>query len=593
MNKHTNEEIIFNVEPGLNYHVVTLQLAMPSNAVLVHPMADKLYTSCIHNGLEQWGSHDLVDIGLEALLGLHALPFEITCQSHQLANGLLKGRELPNHVVRGLSLADGSVQLDLAFERWGQLHGLVVIAEGDLTQKVRDLQRIQNELPRRLWLRIAVLSPHNAVLVRARQAGFLAINSGTQQGSNLLWDWLQRKVPPPGWPDFQRTQVKAHLDKVQGTRGDGPPLAVCLGTDPSSTLISLCTHKPQKAWICYDASTPDVEKVALRLKFCIDKLPVGHVEFVRTNFLGRGIFDVINKGIQNLGGPVRVDITPGTKSQGCALARIPGVEVWSLHGDVGEARCLSNIGHAPLVLQAPDILTQAFVSGGVLLAGGGAGRDASNLQGQEDFLALLARFLAHYVEEQRCKSITLNNLSCSHGSLQRKDGYIEVRFNSETKRGTLRSSGGYWFERVVASAFKAVGADEVRYGIKWRWTSNLPIRGLIGQSQRHSGRLNRTVSEPHMTEVDVLVRFKHRFVAVSCKSGKRPTTAVAKREIEAVAKSMGRFCIPVLIRPLLSDQRVDESLKAPKGAALLDLRYIADPQKLEGALQRKFAVFRG
>lgn len=575
-----SRDVIFNSGPGFNFHVVTLQQALPPEAYTLYPLAGRLCLRALNEmGQEIWRDLAPVDIALEPLLRLHGISFKIEGWCSPYLHRKLKGQHMDKAIVKGLRLDNANVTFDLAFERFGELHALVSLTEGDDKQRVRDLQRISNEL-RGLRPRIAVFSPLPDALARARAARLQAINSNSEPGLKSLSRWITRQVPIPGHeepPATGGTHTRTILGG-KGRGGSGKPLAVCLGKDASATLISLCTHRPQHAWVFYDAETPAVVEVGRRLFEQLRYIPVGIVQMIPTDIMGRGITDAVAHE-HAAGKELRADITPGTKSQGCALARIPEAELWSLHGDQGEARCLSVQTQRPLALQAPDILTQAAVVGGRLR---NKGHPADR---REDFLQLLARFLARYVEEQGVDRIQLRDLiQCRNGELRVTKDSVKVRLDGSQRQGEVKTVGGYWLEMLTAHAFLSAGADQARYGVKWSWPEGIEAK-LRSREQTF-----RTFKD----DVDVLARFQHSFVAASCKAGRVEGRGPACREIEAIAQAgMGRFCVPVLVQPRIQDRAIDLSLKDPRRAALLDLRYLADPQKLHEAIYQKIHSLRG
>ena len=580
LNENPTQQIVFNAQPGLNAHVVIFAQALPEGAIFLHSMVDKLYTCQIVQGQEQWRKINHVDVGLKTLLDLYDIQFRTTGDFSDLIRKVFK-EDIPPNVSRGLEFSGTQIGFDLAFEKAGFFFGLKAIWGEDYLQEIRDLRRIQNEL-RGLQPQIAVLSPKDSILARARKAKFLAINSWTKPGRRRLEKWIKRETPTPGLETSSKILLsqKPLQEVFSGRGGRRRPLAVCLGDDPSATLISLCTHKPKRAWVFYDSTTQLVMEVAHRLKDEINNLPVGEVKFLKTDYLGRKISTA---RFDNLNNRIRVDITPGTKAQGCALARIPNAEIWSLRGDLGEkgeANCISN-PNKKLNLWAPGILSQARCCGGALVGGG---RSRKSLQSKKSFWALLAQFFLRYIDEGG-KEIGLHHLECRNGYLKPEDKFIEVKLDNQIQKCSLSKrdrQGGFWFELLVANAFLSAGASEVRCGVKWDWPEGINI-----ELPSEKSRTFRTF----MNEVDVLARFNHRFIAISCKVGAKTTIAQPRREIEAVSRAgMGRFCIPILAlsRPNVLDNIINESIESNRGSVVLDLRYMASPEVLCSTLERIF-----
>ena len=541
-------------------------------------MFGTIYIRQLKDGQEAWEKINTVNFGFKALLSLYGIEFEQDREKiHPLIHKLVE-LNLMTQAVRGLKLGEASIWFDLAYEKGGFLYVLKVVDDGreEMLQEMRDLIRINNEL-NELQPRIAVLTPHEHVLARARREKFIAINSKSPQGRERLEKWMRQSVPPPGGqfeqppqeiPPFVKTATAP--PPVEGCGGNGLPLAVCLGNDASVTLVSLYTHKPKQVFLFYDINTPPVAEAARRLIDRINQIPVGKVELNETDILGRKIASTLTSKRSATNEPLRVDITPGTKAQACELIRIPNAEIWEISGDTGRANRISDSSDKSLPLEVPDILTQAYCVGGNLQDIGG---NLQEFEEQKDFLELLTQFYSRYVRENECKYITLTNLDCRGGTLRIfNDGQIEVKLDGNRQNGFFpRQYGGYWFEIMAANAFLSAGADEVRHNVKWDW----PQHGQLGGT---------------MDEVDVIARFGTRFLAVSCKAGKNVSIAKARREIEAVAKSkLGRFAIPILVRPFVKDQGIiRRSLQSRNEAHGLDLRYIETPHKLRSTLGQIF-----
>ena len=193
LDKEPNQQIIFNAQPGLNAHVVILSQALPESSIFLHSMVDKLYTYQTIEGQEKWKEISHVDIGLKSLLDLYDIQFRTTEDFSNLIRRVFT-EDIPLNVSRGLEFSGTQIGFDLAFEKAGFFFGLKVIEGKNSLQQIRELQRVQNEL-RGLQPQIAVLTPQDTILARARRAKFLAINSRTGPGKkSTRIDFLTKKV---------------------------------------------------------------------------------------------------------------------------------------------------------------------------------------------------------------------------------------------------------------------------------------------------------------------------------------------------------------------------------------------------------------
>lgn len=565
---HRPESVVFNAGPGLKTLVVMIARSLPPEATLLHPLDDRLYVVQRAAGREVRTSLGPRLIGLEALLELAGVEYRTGVAIPDVVSGALARAGLENRtdLVRGLTVKGRtrSLQLALAYEQAGFLHGLVYVGGRDRLKRQREgrhLQNVPQEFPH-LSVRLTVLSPSESIRRRAAAEGMGTINAESDRLAEEIRSWAARRARSPILPQQVEGPAAASLvlSSAQGRGGEGPDLVTFLGPDPSATLISLCTHRPRRTWIALDQGSAVVLEKARLLQENARSLPVGSVTFVPTDILGTGLEGALT-AVGGLTQPTRVDITPGTKAQGCALGRLPGVELWSLRGHRGDAASISHPENPPIPLEGPDVLTQARLRGGTVQVGPGQ----EEIRAQGKFYALLAQFLLRYAVEHPEEAVTLRNMRCRDGEVSLN---VRVRLDDREATGAIPVGSGLWWERVVAHAFLAAGADEVFCGVRWEWAEESSIRD----------------------EVDVVARFGHRFVAVSCKSGERHPVRRTIAEIEAVAYScLGRFAVPLVVCPILEDER-SEQLEGGQGAVVLGLRHVADADLLGKTLQKLFEL---
>lgn len=572
-------EIVFYADPGLKFQVVQAYFRYFNTATLLHADAEKLRMCRLEGGRERWEELESVDLGLEQLLALHEMMVVPGSSSlHPTLQRCLEEQHLlplpplirknPRFMMRdGWEIAPFA----LTYECRGWLYGLAVVdptTPEERLHQMRDLISLAAKGLQGLQPRVAVLSPDEYALQRAREGRLLPIRCQTRDGKKRLEAWVAGNPPLPGRVPLKTALPSGSfsLPSTQGQGGSGPPLVGCVGADPSATLLTLVTHRPKRALIFYDHQTLLIQEIAARLHQEMGSLPVGSVEFIPTDHLGRQVLKRLE--LEAKKPPHQLNITPGTNAQGCALARVALIkkwELWSLNTQAGQAQCLTHPNKCPLPFGAPPLLTQARVVGGPL-HDEGKEIEAADRKG----LRLLARLLAFWLHATPNASIPWHDLSTFWSPLGSIDRNGWVRFQEEKAKVRIDRVGGYWFEFLVGAALLDAGADEVRVGVKWQW----PKR-----------------AEPR-TDADVLVRWGYWFLAVSCKVGS-VRLGPALREIEAVASSgVGRFAIPILAKPRTDPTAIKDSLQARKGAVLLDLQIIVDPERLRETIERIVRVRR-
>ena len=565
--------IAYFADPGLKSPVAALSAVLSrreSEVLFLHADTTSLHIYSHHTNC--WTNKPLVDLGLERLLALQERQMTPAKRTTQL----LDNRCYPSYIHKNVNVLQSGEWIgnfDLAFESKGRLFLLTEISQSNSPRSNSlDQTRTAFAAAANIQASLAVLSNDRPVLRRATRAGFMAINSTTEPGRKRLEKWIERKRLPPirKYPVARRDPRPGRTTTLSGKGGNGPPLCVCLGRDPSATLMSLFTHEPQQAVVYWDPSIQLIEDATSRLKNIHKELPVGSVTFAPTDHLGRGIENCAPRARG-----LRADITPGTKAQACSLARLPGAELWSLAGDAGIAGSVLPTPARETPLVAPDLRIQAYVVGGEMYK---PRRCLSTCHPDRNFLRLVSLHLHSWIRSWEAKAVSLGDVLSGSDCLEvvkrhRRSLRIKISLGAEKDIGTLPSgdgNDGEWFELLVANAFLEAGADEVWIGVKWKWDSD-----------------SRSRRPHHRDEVDVLVRMKHRFLVVSCKTGKNPTDRRACQEIEAVALSnMGRMAVPVVVRPKLSKKTNGADFR--KGAVLLDIEAIADPECLRARLSDEF-----
>ncbi|MBI3977278.1 MAG: hypothetical protein HY331_03745 [Chloroflexi bacterium] len=587
-------DVVFSIDAGLKAFVARVERELPTPRTSVYSDTDGLHVCRVRAVEERWeGPHPVDDLGLDALLRLCGL----SPTSGGALPGLLQdcldraGIDLGRHptVARRLHLDRSSPVLDLAFERGGWLYGLVAIERrGDTLQRVRDLEQLQLRVAG-LQPRLTVLSDVPSVLSRARAARIRVVDLRWQNWADQLTAWIKgdgrSRRPLPG--------VLPSSVTVRGTGGQGPALVVCLGTNAGSTLVSLCTHRPKHAWVFFDQHTPGVIEVAQRLMTWAGALPIGELHCLPTDLVGKNIRQQFESEIGRRGGQygpehLRADVSPGSKAQAAALARLPIRELWALRAEQGRAECLTDGSHPPVALAAPDLLTQMRIVGGHVPDGSWTA-DTREVKRHQRFLTQLLRVLAAWARERMATEgpLTygrLRSLQIGVNSIQIVGDVVTVACSGAAPQQiqvskAMGSSGrplfpigtGHWFESVIAAAFLAAGADEVLTGVRVPWPGGA------------------AADQPTMNEIDVLVRLGHRFLAVSCKTEQVKDVSRALREIADVARrTLDRRAVPVLVVIKASRDRVAASLKAPRGAILLDAADLAEAGALRDTLERVF-----
>lgn len=568
------ERLLFDVTPGLNFQVAWLSAFWRDRDDVVYQYLDDEAAWDLVEGV----AYPLDDLGLEALLAFHGLSAEWAGESR----GVLK--DLVVRDARGAEV----LRFGEAYERRGTLHGLVHI---ETKHEARALLASLGEAARAHGLRPRAIArcQRKADAMRLRADGVWAAVSwgGNAEDARVLREWRARRPPAPGQALGRTREESAEVDlgeSVKGTGGDGPALLVCLGTDASATLTALATHRPGEAVVFYDRESPDVVRRAQRLLRAAPELAVGVLRLHPTDLRGGGIPEFRLESLVR-GGDVLANVSPGSKAQAWALARVRGARLCSLKGATA-VWCQPGLeGEVPAARKAlPPTLVQADVQGGALV---GLAADDEELRGRLRFLHLAARVVREIARRSEDGGwIPLRK----HPPREPKASYLQVLREWDTGRGAtarrwlrmkavLRAGKGeevaegdlpgpadegFWLEQVVAGALIAAGARDVVSGLRWGHLYEPRLERSPGRQGPEEG------SVPFRTDIDVAGRFGEGFVAVSVKLGfpkekdgksREQWIERARQEVKAEARAcLGRFTIPVLVRPVPRGLAGEEAL---------------------------------
>jgi len=196
--------------------------------------------------------------------------------------------------------------LELACEARGRLYGVCVAAGEQILQRIGEIERLalslENLNPRISVYCPSVYCPSSLQRRRLRGAGLEALSDRTLRG------WVQlRTAPPPGHAlDCETLAPAGPAALIQGGGGDGEPLLVWMGADPTATLNSIWTHRPRQLVLLYDRQTPVIVEKVNRLIECAASVPAGEISLLPSDDLGRYVSRMIREKFPTAGADVGV-----------------------------------------------------------------------------------------------------------------------------------------------------------------------------------------------------------------------------------------------------------------------------------------------
>jgi hypothetical protein len=555
------------------------------------------------------------DLGWATLLDLHDLECS-PCAAHPALDELLARGDvesLPPGAQRGVALRCRSSDLppslhDVAFERRGQLHSLRVIRaevgscefSSDDERRSAESRAALKEYRGMFQADLGGLQPHRAVVVDA--ARFYGVHRRASEDERIvaidlhlrrrhdarrLRDWLAAGVrtATPGSP-----RRGALPPPTNGKGGGGAPLAVILGPRPASTLLAIETHAPGRAFVFVDTESPASLAAARRLREVACDISVGELRFQPTDRFGRGLDDQL--GLLVAEHPdLRVNVTPGTKAQAFSLESAGVGQLWALDGPTREARpvlrAADDTERRPV--RSPGVRAWATICGGHLKHGG-CWRLSDLTRADIEALGRLRTALldraarASGSQGGRARPLAFlgGRLAGDVGAgLSARESYRRLELEWGGRRHILSLPGGRgdWLDPLAALCFADAGADDVAVQVQWSWSAG----------ER---------ADAHMRdEIDVVCRFEERWVAVSCKAGKRdaePAGQWREREMHrtVTVATLGTFCLPLVVIPSATPGECERSLGSDLPAYLVNMEILGDPTRLRRWVERAFEVLK-
>jgi hypothetical protein len=341
-----------------------------------------------------------------------------------------------------------------------------------------------------------------------------------------------------------------------------------MGRLSEATLLAIASHKRPQAVLLY---TPGDEWVSHMVKVYQAKareLGLQKVLAAPTDYSAANVHSHLPP---ELARHSEVNVTPGTHPQGTALglwAKTHGVPAWALGKDRIFRLDDQSVSRpvAALTLKARlDFTLEAPVAD----YGWGAGSPGwSGDPFYDRMLALMSLFIEKgLTREFLAADIEVGGWSLRLADRDRRCWILSWPADHLGPSGRITLKDGHWYERLTAKAVSRLSKlGRASYDV------------ACGVAVSAPGREN-----AFLTERDVLAaNSKAQLFMISCKTARRFKSNVYKRilgEVEAMAKTLGRFVIPVVC---------DMTTNEPKMAGevlVLGWTTLCRPQRLQEALE--------
>lgn len=443
----------------------------------------------------------------------------------------------------GRLILTGDLEVDWVAERSGVLLLLVLLRADNKAASDAAKRRLHRlvELVRqydRAQLNLLAVATGNQWGGTMHAADVTVVHAAEAQKSRTrgVRRWLQ--APNRGRQPPTHTLVAFNGIPGNGAGQRGETLALFLGPDPSATLVSLYTHRPGRAVVLYDQSSPSVGQRAAGLWTMASLLPVDELILVPSDRWGRGagaVLDTLNVSL--------IDITPGSKAQTVALLRAVGKMVtpplvWTLAAGKGLALCLDGVDD-PLTMVGPPVSVLAGVlhAAPPVVVPPGAG---------ERVLDAAAQIMRAYVQGQAARHPE-NDIRLPHWN-RRISGRRMAIVRLENWSYQV-ATGDTTTELIPGSP----DADD------WGRLFELVVTHRLSQSGVFDEVIG-NIQQPR--ELDTVARLGFHVFVFESGSGRIDDAKIAKH-VDKASVQLGRFAVPVVVAPRFGEESAELRRRHP------------------------------
>ena len=579
LRSYLDQPFIFNLSGGMNFQIALCVLeAIRSNATgfYVYPETHRCYITKLENGvfIEAFEPNTFIQpasLDISLILDSHDIAFQCMGDAANAADDILNGIKRSSIAIPPDALKNVQIENVVFDYIWNNRNTLVFVCshigvpKENAVQTAREIGNAAQErkiIKNLFHRRFFVMTDNKLQAERMRtyrkidDVVFVPHNKGKPVGHQL--DSVAERIekmfvstpfstlplsPEPKDPN-------EYLESYILTEGKlNSVLAVALGTEILPTLIAIYSLRGQVDDLII-GYTPGNEKIEIYKK-----------AMVRYGSLFKGVkrlsfYPISLAGDEFLALPVNPKrelitvISPGTKSQGSYLTFTAVLRrgiVYSIDAVRQELRCLSGNGdHLPLSGPSPMDLLELR----------GENLDHEHNENQttlhqdkelfESTISLIRQIVAAegcslkpFFSEVRFE----DEYPIKTYSQVRRDGKMYASITSEPGRKHIwQLTGGEWFERLIGYVMMQSGACDVQVRIRGKWSTS---------TQRSLEKWLKT-SDVYMKDIDVLIRQRGRYYAISCKATAKatpksdPTIEHVCNQAKAFAHALGRYCIPLV-----------------------------------------------
>lgn len=356
-----------------------------------------------------------------------------------------------------------------------------------------------------------------------------------------LNDLLERLLPDYLTSETAKSSIIIHkVEKETQTKNDSSDkirkntvLIALLAPNEVPTLISIFSHRPEKAILFYTSDNQKVCRVKDQMLINIDQLPVQELQFVPISFMAKEILNLPSFPEMN----IEVNVSPGHKVTGFFLAMWTAANKGKIFSINNNTNMIEEIpAGESLTCQGPRPEFILKLAGNEVTCGM---REEELLGKQKTYQGILSFIdlikdnpdLIKIFPDNSIDFLPEAEYTILTSSRSRKDAIIEI----SGQKTEFQISGGQWFEELVGYQFLQAGAEaaSVRIRVAWSAATQSILEKLYGRAT-------------HKNDIDVIARFKGKYFMISCKSGQISGVVKECKRAEFHANTVAHFAVPMV-----------------------------------------------
>lgn len=581
-----DENIYFNVNPGMNWQIALLSLYLPEHTICFSSDVDNLYCWNIMEDTSSAKTYELLSLGLNSY---NELSNNITVDrkdgikpelSKEIKDCLETIKKKEQFFIRSSKIPSeilDKINKHIAWirETKGMLYILFDLINinpvGSEEIELRSLFRLITEIFDPLNFFLTIITDNATIGRRSEIEGVDFIISTKKGWTEEVERWIlhKRKIKPKNiaYENFERPELKLSL-KIDS---NDKTLFTCLGDNVETTLKAILSHPAKNIGLIYDKNSRRIallaENVAKNVMLSLSQNK--KIELISSDHNGANLLNQLSKfdKFKNC----EFNITPGTKTQTLVLSIIARKlnkvsSVFSIDNSKNKVVSIINGIDYEIVPPEVDLLIRCQLS------------EKKEIS-KEDLNLELSEIISRELSEE--KIISNSSLLKITSRTDKKKIFelidektlkhlpTERNFTIDPLFIDKEKSKGVWWEAVVKYLVEKNLGSKAYWRVKWRWPFNIKDNSAF------------------FTELDVVSQYEGHILVFSCKTSPYENLEIESFLLRSEArKRFGRMALCFIAVPFENMHAKPIAGHMINDVKVLTPKILYDSERLKGQIKK-------